>query len=452
MIRRLKRVATMKIQLSDHFSYGRMIVFVIPSIVMSLFTSVYSIVDGFFISNFVGITEFAAVNLVMPVLFILGIVGYMFGAGGSALIAKTLGEGDRDRANRLFSLFVLLSFVVALVMTILGFAFMPQVVSLLGAEGALHEYGTLYGRILITSLPLWILLYEFQLLFVTAEKPRLGLLVTVIAGLLNIALDALFILVFDWELAGAALASAISQGLGGLFPIVYFSCRNSSLLRFTYPRWDGVAVKRCVFNGSSEFMSGVAMSILSIVYNLQLLHYVGSSGVAVYGVLMYVGMIFSAIFIGFAEGIGPVFSFHYGAENHGELRNLRMRSLRIVVVCSVTMFLLCELMAYPVSFLFMGSVPELLSMTTHAFRIYAVSYLFMGTAIFGTALFTALNNGGVSALIAVLRTWVFELGAVFLLPLFMGIDGIWSSIVVAELMAATCAIVFMVAFRKKYQY
>lgn len=452
MIRRLRHIGGANIRLSDHFGYGRMLLFVLPSVVMNIFTSVYSIVDGYFISNFVGMTEFAAVNIVLPVLYILGTVGYMFGAGGSALIAKTLGEGDRERANRLFSLFVSLSTAVAVVMMLLGLFFMPQITALLGAEGQLHEYSTLYGRIFILALPLWILLYEFQLLFVTAEKPRLGLLVTVVAGVANIVLDALFIMIFGWGLAGAAAATAVSQALGGLFPIVYFSRRNDSLLRFTRPRWDGAAVLGCIYNGSSEFMAGVAMSLMAVVYNLQLLHYVGAPGVAIYGVLMYVSMIFSAIFVGFADGIGPVFSYHYGAQDHAELCNLRMRSLRLVAVCSVTMFLLCELMAQPVSVLFMGRTPELLSMTVHAFRIFAAAYLFMGMAIFGSAFFTALNNGGVSALIAFLRTVVFEFGAVLLLPTIMGVDGIWSSIVVAELMASTCALLFMAALRKKYKY
>ncbi len=440
------------IRLSDHFDYRKMFLFVLPSVVMNIFTSIYSIVDGYFISNFVGITQFAGVNLVMPVLYILGTVGYMFGAGGSALIAKTLGEGDREQANRLFTLFVSISAVVAVVMMLLGEIFMPQITALLGAEGELHEYSTSYGRITMLALPLWILLFEFQLLFITAEKPRLGLMLAVIAGLSNVVFDALFILVFHWGLSGAAAATAISQVVGGIIPLLYFSRRNSSLLRFTKPHWDGAAVRKCILNGSSEFMAGVAMSIMAIVYNLQLLRYAGPSGVAVYGVLMYVSMIFSAIFVGYSDGIGPVFSFNYGAQNHVELRNILKRSLVCIFLCSLSMFLLCELLAQPVSMLFMGKTPELLPMTIHAFRIYAAAYLFMGLAIFGSAFFTALSNGVVSAIIAFLRTFVFELGAVLVLPPILGVNGIWSSIVIAELMAATCVTLFMLSFRKKYQY
>ncbi len=452
MLKHLIRLGNTNIRLSDHFDYRKMFLFVLPSIVMNIFTSIYSIVDGYFISNFVGITQFAGVNLVMPVLFILGTVGYMFGAGGGALIAKTLGEGDGERANRLFTLFVSLSAAVAVVMMLLGLIFMPQITALLGAEGELHEYSTLYGRITMLALPLWILLYEFQLLFITAEKPRFGLMLAVIAGVMNVILDTLFIIVFDWGLTGAAAATAISEITGGILPLLYFSRRNSSLLRFTRPHWDGAAVRKCILNGLSEFMAGISMSILAIVYNLQLLHYAGPSGVAVYGVLMYVSMIFSAIFIGYSDGIGPVFSFHYGAQNYAELRNLRKRSLRYVFICSVSMFLLCELLACPVSVLFMGRTPELLPMTIHAFRIFAAAYLFMGLAIFGSAFFTALSNGIVSALIAFLRTLVFELGAVLLLPSLFGVDGIWSSIVVAELMAAICVTLFMILLRKKYKY
>lgn len=441
-----------RIHLSEHFTYSKLLRFTLPSIVMNIFLSLYIIVDGYFVANFVGTTEFAAINLIMPMLNILGTIGYMFGVGGSALIAKTLGENDQNQANRLFSLIVLVSSGLGVLMMVSGFIFMRPITTLLGAEGQLLEDTVLYGRIFILALPAWILLYEFQLFFITAEKPKLGLAVTVLAGLSNIAFDALFIIGFKWGLAGAAAASALSQLVGGLFPLIYFMRKNDSLLRLVKPVWNGKAIVKSMTNGSSEFMAEAAWSLVAMVYNIQLLKYAGEDGVVIFGLLMYVSLIFSALFVGYSNGIGSVFSYHYGAQNHKELKNLRKRSLKLIGVASIAMFLLSEALAHPFSALFLQDAPNLLPDAVHAFRIVSLTYLFTGLAVFGSAFFTALNNGQVSALISFLRTFVFELGAVLLLPLLLGVDGIWYAIVFAELMAALVGSIFMVVLRKKYQY
>ena len=441
-----------RIHLSEHFTYGKLLRFTLPSIVMNIFASLYIIADGYFVANFVGKTEFAAINLIMPILNILGTIGYMFGVGGSALIAKTLGEKNQDQANRLFSLIVLVSGGLGVLMMVSGFIFMPQVATMLGAEGELLKNSVLYGRIFILALPAWIWVYEFQLFFATAEKPGLGLVVTVLAGLSNIAFDALFIIGFHWGLAGAAAASALSQIVGGVFPLIYFMRKNNSLLKLVKPVWNGKALVKSMTNGSSEFMAEAAWSMVAIVYNIQLLKYAGEDGVVIYGLLMYVSLIFAAIFVGYSNGIGSVFSYHYGAQNHKELKNLRKRSLKLIGVASIAMFVLSEALAHPFSTLFLQDAPNLLPDAVHAFRIVSVAYLFTGMAVFGSAFFTALNNGQVSALISFLRTFVFELGAVLLLPLLLGVDGIWYAIVFAELMAAVVGSIFMVALQKKYQY
>ena len=441
-----------RIHLSEHFTYRKLLRFTLPSIVMNIFASLYIVADGFFFANFAGKTEFAAVNLIMPVLNILGTIGYMFGVGGSALIAKTLGEKEQEQANRLFSLIVLASSGVGVLLMVSGFLFMRPIAAMLGAEGKLLEDSVLYGRIFILALPAWIWVYEFQLFFVTAEKPGLGLAVTVCAGLCNVALDALFMIGFQWGLAGAAAASALTQMVGGVFPLIYFYRKNNSLLRLVKPVWDGRAIVKCCSNGSSEFMAEAAASFVGIIYNVQLLKYAGEDGVVIYGLLMYVSLIFSAMFVGYSNGIGPVFSYHYGARNHGELKNLRKRSLMLIGLSSAAMFVLSEALAHPFSALFLQDAGKLLPDTVHAFRIFSLAYLFAGMAIFSSAFFTALNNGQVSALISFLRTFVFELGAVLLLPGLLGVDGIWCSVVFAELMAAAAGSIFMVALRRKYQY
>ena len=419
---------------------------------MNVFASLYIIVDGYFVAHFTGTTDFAAINLTMPVLEILGTTGYMFGVGGSALIAKALGEREPEKANRLFSLIVLVSFGLGVLLMVPGFLSMRRIAALLGAEGELLEKCVLFGRIFILALPAWIWVYEFQLFFVTAEKPGMGLAVTVGTGLINIALVALFVIGFRWGLAGAAAASAFSQLAGGVFPVIYFSRSNRSLLKLVKPVWDGKALLKCCTNGSSEFMSEVSMSVVAVVYNIQLLAYAGEDGVVIYGLLNYVSLVFTAIFVGYSNGIGSVFSYHYGAQNHGELKNLRKKSLALIALASAALFVLSEGLAHPLSALFLQGAPKLLPGAVHAFRVCSVAYLFMGVAIFSSSLFTALSNGEVSALIAFLRTFVFELGAVLLLPRLLGVDGIWYSAVFAELMAAVTGSIFMAALQRKYHY
>ena len=442
----------MNIQLSDHFTYKKLFRFTLPSIVMMIFTSIYGVVDGYFVSNFVGKTPFAAVNFIMPFLMILGAVGFMFGTGGCALISKTMGEGRQEKAKRLFSLLVYLSLFCGIVITVLGLLFLRPVASLLGAEGEMLENCVSYGRIILIALPAFMLQMEFQSFFITAEKPQLGLAVTVAAGVTNMVLDGLFVGVFRWGLAGAAAATAISQVVGGFIPLIYFLRPNSSSLRLTKTTFDGKAVIRTCTNGSSELMSNVSMSLVGMLYNAQLIKYAGEDGVAAYGVLMYVSMIFIAAFLGYSIGTAPVIGFHYGAENHTELKSLLKRSLVIIGSFSLGMVVLSEVLAYPLSKIFVGYDKGLLELTLRGFVIYSFCFLFAGVSIFGSSFFTALNNGLISALISFLRTLVFQVATVVILPLFWKIDGIWLSIVVAELLSFVVTVLFLIAKRKKYHY
>ena len=442
----------MNIQLSDHFTYKKLLHFTLPSIFMMIFTSIYSVVDGFFVSNFVGKTPFAAVNFIMPFLMILGAAGFMFGTGGSALISKTMGEGDDQKAHSLFSLFIYVSILCGIIIAAAGFAFIRPVAVLLGAQDTMLEDCVIYGRIILLALPAFLLQYEFQSFFVTAGKPQLGLAVTVASGVTNMVLDALLVAVFSLGLPGAAAATAFSQIVGGIIPLFYFFRPNKSLLRLTKTRYDGRAIFKACTNGSSELMSNISMSLVSMLYNAQLIAYAGEDGVAAYGVLMYVNMIFLAAFIGYSVGTAPVIGYHYGAQNHRELKSLLKKSLTIIAVLSVAMLAAAEILARPLATLYVGYDPELLSLTLRGFVIFSFSFLFAGIAIYGSSFFTALNNGLVSALISFLRTMVFQIAAVLIFPLIWGIDGIWGSIVIAELMAALVTILFVLAMRKKYHY
>jgi putative MATE family efflux protein len=444
----------MNIKLSDHFTYRKLLRFTLPSIAMMIFTSIYGVVDGYFVSNFAGKEPFAAVNLIMPFIMIVATVGFMFGTGGTALVSKTFGEGDPERANRYFSLFVYTSFILGVLFSILGIVFLRPIARLLGAEGTLLDNCVIYGRIVIGAMPFFILQLLFQSFFVAAEKPNLGFWVIVAGGVANMIGDAVLVMLLPQELklSGAAIATALGQLVGGGVPLIYFFRKNSSILRLGKTRFDGRALWKATTNGVSELVSSAAMSLVGIVMNLQLLKYAGENGVAAYGVMMYVNMIFAAIFIGYSIGTAPVIGFHFGAKNGVELKNLLRKSLLLLLLGGVLMVAAAEALAKPLALLFVGYDAELMELTVSGFRIFGLSFMFIGFAIFGSGFFTALNDGVTSAIISFLRTLVFELGSILLLPLLFGVNGLWFSVVVAELMATVLSFIFMAVKRKKYGY
>ena len=442
----------MKIQLSDHFTYKRIFRFVLPSIAMMVFTSIYGIVDGFFVSNYAGKTAFAAVNFIIPFIMILSSVGYMFGTGGCALVSKNLGEGNEKKAQQTFSLIVLVSFAAGIVLAAAGIIFTRPAAAFLGAEGQMLENCVFYGRIVLLALPFYVLQYEFQSFFVAAGKPQLGLWVTVAAGVMNMVLDWLFVGIFSWGLGGAAAASAVSIFVGGFVPVIYFIRPNSSALKLIKPAFDGRALLKTCTNGSSEFLSNIAMSVSTIFYNYQLMKYIGEDGVSAFGVMMYVGMIFYSVFMGYCVGTAPVVSYNYGAENYEEKKNVFRKSLVIIIVFSVAMVIASLVLAGPMSVLFVGYDETLLEITKEGFKIFSFSFLFAGIAMYSPSFFTALNNGLVSAIMSFLRMLVFPAVFVFAMPLIWGVDGIWASLVVSEGFSVIVDCAFLAAYRKKYRY
>ena len=440
------------IRLSDHFTYSKLLRFTLPSIVMMVFTSIYGVVDGLFVSNFVGKTAFASVNLVMPFVMILGGMGFMIGTGGTALVSKILGEGDPDTANRTFSMMVLFTLALGIVLSAAGIVFMRPVSRFLGAADAMMDDCVLYGRIVTGFTFAFMLQNVFQSFFIAAEKPKLGLKVTVAAGLANMVLDALFIAVFNWGVAGAAIATGLSQCVGGVLPLVYFLRPNSSLLRLSPTRLRLRPILAACGNGSSELMSNISSSVVSMLYNFQLMRLTGEDGVSAYGVLMYVQFIFISIYIGYSIGCAPVVSYHFGAQNHGELKNLLGKSVLLMGCTGVALTALAMALADPLSRLFVGYDADLFALTSHAFRLFAWSFLLAGFNIYASGFFTALNNGGISAAISFLRTLVFQSASVLILPIFLDVDGIWWAITVAEVFAFLISVTFLLAKRGKYHY
>lgn len=444
----------MGIQLSDHFTYQKLIKFTMPSMAMMIFTSIYGIVDGFFVSNFVGKTPFAAVNLIMPFLMITATVGFMFGTGGSAIVAKTFGEQKPALANSYFSLFVYVATALGVFFAVLGYIYIRPIAVFLGAEGELLKACVIYGRINMIGLPFFLWQLLFQSFFVTAERPNIGLGVTIASGVTNMVLDAVLVILLpqEYKLAGAAWATVLSQVVGGVVPLIYFFCPNSSILRLGKTRYDGKAILKAAVNGSSEFMSNVAMSVVAMLYNTQLLRFAGEDGVAAYGVMMYVSMIFAGAFIGYSIGTAPVVSYHFGAQNHDELKSILRKSLYMLGIFGAVMFIAAELTAPALAKFFVGYDEGLMKLTIHGARIGALSFLLMGFAMFSSGFFTALNDGVTSAIISFLRTLVFEAAAVIFLPMLLGVDGIWWAIVAAEMMAVVLAVFFLAVKQKKYHY
>lgn len=444
----------MGIQLSDHFTYQKLIKFTMPSMAMMIFTSIYGIVDGFFVSNFVGKTPFAAVNLIMPFLMITATVGFMFGTGGSAIVAKTFGEQKPALANSYFSLFVYVATALGVFFAVLGYLYIRPIAVFLGAEGELLKACVIYGRINMIGLPFFLWQLLFQSFFVTAERPNMGLGVTIASGVTNMVLDAVLVILLpqEYKLAGAAWATVLSQVVGGVVPLIYFFCPNSSILRLGKTRYDGKVILKAAVNGSSEFMSNVAMSVVAMLYNTQLLRFAGEDGVAAYGVMMYVSMIFAGAFIGYSIGTAPVVSYHFGAQNHDELKSILRKSLYMLGIFGAVMFIAAELTAPALAKFFVGYDEGLMKLTIHGARIGALSFLLMGFAMFSSGFFTALNDGVTSAIISFLRTLVFEAAAVIFLPMLLGVDGIWWAIVAAEMMAVVLAVFFLAVKQKKYHY
>ena len=443
----------MKIQLSDHFTYGRLIRFTMPSILMTIFTSLYATVDGLFVSNLVGKTAFAALNLIYPYLIILGGVGAMLGVGGSALVAKTLGERNIPRAREYFTMMMYLMLLTSVAATVLGIAFLRPVAYLFGATENLMPDVMIYGTVCLIFNTALQAQYTFQSYLIVAEQPKLALWVVLAAGVTNMVLDYLFMAVIPMGIAGAALATGLSQCVAGAAPLIWFlSRKNTSALRFTKTRFELRPMLRSCANGASEMLSSISASVTGILYNLQLIRYAGEDGVAAYGVVMYVNMIFLAVYIGYSTGVAPVVSYHFGAKNHKELKNLFHRSLRITAVCSLLMFATGMLLADPLSRIFVGYDSALLAMTVRAFRVYSVSFLLSGVAIFASCFFTALNDGVTSAIISFMRTLVFQTAAVMVMPLLWGLDGIWWSVVGSEAMAMATAVFFFYRHRRKFHY
>lgn len=442
----------MAIQLSDHFTYKKIVRFCFPSIIMMVFTSIYGVVDGLFVSNFVGKTPFAAINLIMPFIMILGGIGFMIAAGGSALVSKTLGEGRADRANRYFAMIIEFTFISGILLSVLGIVFIRPIAYLLGATEDMIADCVVYGRVMFLFNTAFMLQNVFQVFLTTAEKPKLGLYATVAAGVMNMAMDALFVMVFQWGVAGAALATGLSQCVGGVLPLVYFMRPNSSLLKIKWAKIEGRVLLKTCFNGASELMSNISSSIVSMLYNFQLLRFAGENGIAAYGVLMYIQFIFVAVFIGYTIATAPIIGYHYGAGNRAELKNMLKKSFALMGLVGVVMLALAQVLAHPLATIFVGYDKELFEMTKHAFKIFAFAFLLAGLNIFVSSFFTALNNGGVSAAISFLRTLVFQMLSVLILPIFLELEGIWWAVTVAEVFAFFISFAFLFAKRKQYQY
>lgn len=442
-----------QISISDKFTFGRLLRFAAPSIIMVIFTSLYGIVDGLFVSNFAGDDAFAAINLFMPLFYILGSAGFLLGSGGCAFIAKLFGEQREGEARRHFTGLTLLATGTGALFTCVITPFMPQIATLLGADENTHAYCVTYGYIMLGGLVPFLLQSYFQYFFAVADRPKTGLIITVAAGMTNVIGDFLLIFVFDLGVIGAAVATIVGAAVGGIIPLVYFLIKRDGRLFLSKPSFKPRDMGAVCVNGSSEMVTNISVSTVSVIYNLQLLKYIGdNSGVIAYGVIMYVSFIFIGCFLGFSVGTAPIIGYNYGAQNTDELKNVFKKSMLFYVIAAVVMTVLSEALATPLAYIFVGHDKKLLELSAHALRLFSFSFLISGFNIYASALFTALNNGVLSAVISISRTLVLQIGAVFIMPLIFDIDGIWSATIAAELLTFAVSAIIVLAQRKKYMY
>lgn len=442
----------MEIGLSEHFTYKKLIKFTMPTIIMMIFTSIYGVVDGLFVSNYAGSNAFASINLIMPAIMILGTIGFMLGTGGSAIVSKTLGEGENEKANKYFSMFIYLEIILGIIFTILGLILLEPVAKMLGATKDMMEDCLTYGRILLIGIVPFVLQNSFQSFIVVAEKPKFGLGVTIIAGVTNMVLDFLFIGIFKWKVAGAAIATIISQFIGAIIPLVYFFRKNKTMLKLCKTKFDFTTIISACTNGSSEMVTNISMSLVSILFNMQLMKFAGANGVSAYGVIMYIGFLFVGTYVGYSVGTAPIISYHYGAKNKEEVKSLLNKSVKLLGIVAVIMTVLAEIMAKPLANIFVSYDKKLLEFTVNAIRLYSLSYIISWFNIFASSFFTALNDGFVSALISFMRTLVFQVIVILVLPRLFGVNGVWLAVTVAEILAIIVSIICFIKNRKKYEY
>ena len=435
----------MNIELAGHYTHRRIVRSVLPSIGMVLVTSIYSIVDGFFVANFAGKPGFAAVNLTFPAIMMIGSLGLMIGTGGAALVAKIKGEGYPEKANRVFTMLVQFCLALGVVMGVALAIGAPAVARWLGADAPMMDECVTYIRLNMIGMPGFVLQCAFQSFYMAAERPQLGTLMSVVAGVTNVVLDAILVWALGLGVTGAAIATTAGCLVGGLFPLFYFSSRhNRGTLRIVPTRILWPYIGKACTNGLSEYVGSIAMNIVTMCYNLQLMRYLGEDGVSAYGVVMYIAFIFAAVFIGYNIGITPIIGYHYGADDLHEQRSLFYKSLSIIGVLGVLMTLSAELFAGPLARVFVGYDKALTALTIRAMRLYMLAFLINGINMFVSALFTGLNNGVVSAVASFTRTLVFEMACVWLLPVLLGIDGIWVAWPIAEVLALfLCAILIL---------
>lgn len=442
----------MKIQLSDHFTYKKLIKFTLPTIIMMIFSSIYGVVDGIFISNVVGNDAFAAVNLIWPAIMIFASLGYMFGTGGSALVSKVLGEGDKKKANKYFSMIMYIEIIVGIILSVIGIIFIEPLARLLGATEELMPYCVIYGRIILIGLTAFLVQDSIQSFVIVAEKPKFGLYISIVCGVCNMLLDYVLMYVFKMGIHGAALATVISQFIGAGVPLIYFARENNSLLRFTKVKFELKPIIKSCTNGSSEMVSCLSRSLVDVLYNFQLMKYAGPDGVSSYGIIMYVGFIFIGVYLGYSIGTAPIIGYNYGAQNEKELKNVLKRSIKILGISAIVLTGLAEILAKPLANIFVSYDKELLEMTINAIRLYSISYVISWINIYASSFFTALNNGLASAIISFLRTFIFQIAMIYILPVFWGLDGIWLAVVLAELLSLIASIGIFIKNKDKYRY
>ena len=419
---------------------------------MMLFTSMYGVVDGLYLSHFSGKEAFAAITLIIPLPLLIGAWAYMIGAGGSAVIAKAIASDRQKDANEYFSFLVLISVLGSILLAGIGEIFLEPCAKLLGANDEMLPFCMTYGRILIAAVPLYVLQNVFQSFLTVAEHPKIGLAINLVSAFLNMALNFVFIRITNEVVTAVALATVVSQFVGGITPFVFFVRSKSTTLRFGRPHMPMSLLGPVFANGVSEFVSEIFHPLASVMYNYKLMELTGLNGVAAYGVLMNVGFLFGSVFLGFAVGSAPLFTYKYEREDHDELHSLFIKSTISVVLMGFLLYGVACMIEGPFAAEFFGGDELLITMTEEAFALHSLSYMVMGLAVFASAFFTAIHDSRVSFLISFLRTLLFEVLAILLLPMLFDLNGVWAASLTSEVLTLLVTVGLLISKKEKYQY
>ncbi len=438
--------------LAKKFSLASLLLFAAPNIIMMIVLSMYIIVDGMFVARFIGTTALSAINMFYPAICFEMALGIMIATGGSAIAAKKLGEGKQKEAQNNLSFLMVVEGSFGIVIAVVGNLFTAEIVSFLGASAAQAPLSITYAKIIFSFAPAFFLQTAFQTFFVTAGKPALGLIVTILGGVANILLDYIFMAPLRLGVTGAAIATGIGYCIPAMVGVIFFLKAKTNPFHFVRPRFDGKVLLQACANGSSEMVTNLSNAVTTFLFNFTLLQFYGEDGVASITIILYFQYLFTALYFGYSNGIAPIISYKYGNDDRKQLQALFKNSVLFLIISSIAANVLLHFTISKLLTIFTAENSPVYQITLHGFSIYSMAFMIMGLGIFSSAMFTAFSDGITSAIISFSRTFLFIVGAILLLPAILGERGVWLAVPIAEAFGFLISILYLIGKKQKFHY